>query len=75
MRALTLLLIASIPGAGALITVATDNGGTGYITDRTSNRVYSYDNLASRNGTIAPDRTLQGAATLLNDPWSLVILE
>jgi hypothetical protein len=45
--------------------VITDVNGVGYISDRVGNRVFSYDNLATRNGTITPDRTLQGANTLL----------
>jgi hypothetical protein len=51
-----------------LTAIAVDANGVGYIVDNTLNAVYSYDNIATRNGTIAPDRTLQGAATQLNGP-------
>ncbi|HOO17806.1 MAG TPA: hypothetical protein PLU99_11950, partial [Phycisphaerae bacterium] len=65
-----------VPGATDLTVIAVDSAGTGYIADRdTANAVFIYDNIATRNGTIAPDRTLQGANTLLQRPISVFISE
>jgi len=65
----------TVPGAGALTAIAVDSGGTGYVVDNTLSAVYSYDNIATRNGTIAPDRTLQGANTQLVGPIRVFLVE
>jgi hypothetical protein len=63
-------------GSGLINNIVVDNAGTGYISDRTANRVYSYTNLLTTgNGPKAPDGTLEGAATQLNGPYALLIVE
>lgn len=67
--------ILTIQGATALTGVHVDSLGTGYVSDGGTNAVYSFDNIANLNGTFAPDRTLQGANTLLGNPGQIFILE
>jgi hypothetical protein len=57
-----------VSGAGYLTAVAVDANGVGYIVDNTANAVYQYDNIATRNGTFAPDRTITGGNTQLSNP-------
>jgi hypothetical protein len=64
----------TVSGAGTLTAVAVDSNGVGYIVDSLANAVYSYDNIAARNGTFAPDRTLKGASTQLNKPIRVFLL-
>ena len=65
----------TVPGAGTLTAVAVDAAGIGYIVDNTLNAVYSYDNIATRNGSIAPDRTLKGVNTQLNRPIRVFLVQ
>ena len=63
--------ILTVPGSALLTAIAVDPAGTGYIVDATvpgGGAIYSYDNIATLNGTLAPDRTIQGASTQLNVP-------
>lgn len=65
----------TIPGAIQLSAVTVDSAGRGYIVDSVANRVYSYDNIATRNGTLSPDRTIAGANTQISGPLRLFLLE
>lgn len=65
----------TIPGAIQLSAVTVDGAGRGYIVDSVANRVYSYDNIATRNGTLSPDRTIAGANTQISGPLRLFLLE
>lgn len=65
----------TIPGVGLLGSITVDADNVGYISDRTLNRIYSYDNVSTRNGTVTPDRTIDGAATQLTNPNGLHLLE
>jgi hypothetical protein len=65
----------TVSGATLVQGVAVDSNGTGFITDVTANAIYSYDKIATRNGTILPDRTITGANTQLNRPNGLFLLE
>lgn len=64
-----------VQGAGTLTAIAVDSAGNGYIVDNTNDAVLGYDNIGTRNGLLAPDRTLQGAATQLNGPIRVFLLE
>ncbi|MBN1490035.1 MAG: hypothetical protein JXA69_08970, partial [Phycisphaerae bacterium] len=65
----------TVQGAGSLTAVAVDSSGNGYIIDNTANAMYGYDNIATRNGLLPPDRTLQGANTQLLGPIRVFLLE
>lgn len=65
----------TVTGAANITSIAVDSAGRGYITDIGAQAVYSYDNIATRNGALAPDRTLQGANTQLNIPIRTFLLE
>ena len=65
----------TVQGATNLTAVAVDTSNNGYIVDSTANAVYGYDNIATRNGTLPPDRTLQGANTQLATPIRVFLLE
>ncbi|MBP9026394.1 MAG: hypothetical protein KBH81_09660, partial [Phycisphaerae bacterium] len=63
-------------GAVQLNGVTVDGAGNGYISDPNagpSGAIYGYDNIATRNGTIAPDRTLTGENTLLGGPAAVFL--
>lgn len=64
-----------VQGAGRLTAIAVDSAGNGYIVDNTNDAVLGYDNIGTLNGLLAPDRTLQGAATQLNGPIRVFLLE
>jgi hypothetical protein len=55
--------------------VAVDSKGTGHVCDATANAVFSYDSIATLNGALNADRTIQGVQTQLSNPRSIVILE
>jgi hypothetical protein len=70
--------ILTIAGTGQLTAIAVDPNGTGYVVDATIagvGAVYSYDNIATLHGTLAPDRTIQGASTQLNAPIRVYFLD
>jgi hypothetical protein len=58
-----------------LTAIAVDAEGTGYIVDAGANAVFVYENVATRNGTLNPDRTIQGANTQLNQPIRVFLVE
>lgn len=66
-------LVAS--GAVVLYGIAVDSGGIGYLADLTGQAILVYDDIATRNGTFAPDRTIKGADTQLRSPIRLSIVE
>ncbi len=68
-------LILTIPAAGALTAIVVDSANTAWIVDETNARVYSYDNVATLNGSIAPPRTIAGANTQFNFPIRLFLLQ
>lgn len=65
----------TIPGAGQTTAIVVDSAGVGYIADQSSNAVYSYDGIATLNGTLPPDRTISGANTQFSKPLRLFLLE
>jgi hypothetical protein len=65
----------TVPNAGFLTSITVDSNGTGYIVDNAQSAIYEYDNIAARNGTEPPDRTIQGPQTGLNNPIRLFLLE
>jgi hypothetical protein len=64
-----------VQGAANLTAIAVDSAGNGYIVDLTASRVYGYNAIATRNGTLPPDRTLAGANTQLASPIRVFLLE
>jgi hypothetical protein len=65
----------TVTGAVNLTAIAVDQAGTGYIVDAGANAVYAYDDIATRNGALVPDRTIQGAQTQLNQPIRVFLVE
>jgi len=63
-----------VQGATALYAIAVDSQGAGYLANL-GNSVFSYDGIATLNGLLAPDRTIQGDNTLLNTPVHVYISE
>ncbi len=55
--------------------IAVDKNQTGYVVDRTANAVLVYDNINTRNGTFAPDRSITGAATQFAGPIRVFLVE
>lgn len=64
-----------VPGAEWIRGLAVDAAGTGYVVDYFEQAIYSYDGIATLNGTLPPDRTIQGADTLLDGPIEVFIDE
>jgi DNA-binding beta-propeller fold protein YncE len=44
-----------------------------YLTDSAANSVHVYDNASTLNGAVAPTRTINGAATKLNQPAGVAV--
>lgn len=65
----------TIPGAGFLTSITVGSNGTGYIVDNSRNAIYVVDAIATRTGTINPDRTIQGPRTGLDSPIRLFLRE
>lgn len=65
----------TVNGAAQLRAIEVDSSGVGYLADAGNNAVFSYDSIATLNGALNPDRTIQGAATQLDNPRALVLLE
>jgi hypothetical protein len=63
----------TIVGVQDVRAIAVDPAGTGYIADRFAAAVYVYDNISTRNGALAPDRTIQGSNTQLFGPNGLFL--
>lgn len=57
-----------------LTAIAVDADGVGYIVDNANNAVYSYDGIPTLNGSLPPDRTIQGDATQLSGPIRVFLL-
>jgi hypothetical protein len=68
------ILTVSVAGA-APTAIAVGPNGTGYIVDTANDAIYSYDSIATLNGTLAPDRTIQGAQTQLDTPIRVYFLD
>ncbi len=68
-------LTLQLPGVVFLTAIAVDAEGTAYIVDHGDNAVHSYDEIDSLNGTIAPDRTIQGLNTQLSGPIRVFLAE
>lgn len=64
-----------VPAATSLAAVEVDSAGTGYVLDSGAAAIYVYEKLATRNGTIPPDRTIQGQNTQLVGAIRLFLLE
>jgi len=66
-----------VPGAASFLTaIVVGSDGTGYIIDNVAaGRALIYNNIATRNGTIAPDRTITGPNTKLTSPIRAFLLE
>jgi hypothetical protein len=58
-----------------LTAIAVDSNDIGYIVDNVANAVYSYDGISTLNGTLNPDRTIQGVTTQLNGPIRVFLVE
>jgi len=67
----------TVPGAASFLTaIVVGSDGTGYIVDSVAaGRVLIYDDVATQNGTIAPDRTIAGSNTKLTTPIRAFLLE
>jgi hypothetical protein len=65
----------TVQGALEITAIAISIDGTGYIVDRTANAVWIYNNVATRNLTLAPDREIQGNQTRLEGPFGVFLLE
>ena len=65
----------TVPGSTGLTAIAVDSSGTGYLVDINADAVFSYDNIATQNGTVTPDRTIQGANTQLDEPIRVFLTE
>ncbi|HOW72085.1 MAG TPA: PKD domain-containing protein [Phycisphaerae bacterium] len=62
--------------ATSLTAIAVDSGGHGYVLDGGANSaVYVFDSIATRSGTLPPDRTIAGNATQLVLPQRLFFWE
>ena len=60
----------------SLTAIAVDSAGHGYVLDGGANSaVYVYDSIATRSGTLAPDRTITGPATNVVLPQRLYMWE
>jgi hypothetical protein len=55
--------------------IAVTKSGTGLVADRGNSAIYSYLNIAGRNGLLGPDRTLDGFETQLRGPRQLWVVE
>ena len=67
----------TVAGATTLTAIAVDSANNGYIVDNEAGTgaVYGYDNIATRNGVLPPDRTLTGGNTQLDGPIRVFLLE
>ena len=64
-----------IAGAVQPTAIVVDEAGVGYIVDNANDAVYQYDDVATRHGTLTPDRTIQGDATQMRHPDSVFLAE
>lgn len=49
--------------------------GTGLLADRGNHAIYSYDDIATRSGSVTPDRILDGFETRLRGPRQMWLVE
>lgn len=63
------------PAAVLTSAIVVDSQGTAYIVDNGTSAIYSYDDVASLNGALPPDRTISGVTTQLATPIRLYMLE
>lgn len=68
-------VILAVAGGSRITAIVVDAAGTGYIADYNANAIYQYDAIATRNGSVAPDRTISGASTQLMQPIRLFLME
>jgi len=67
-----------VTGAVSLTAIAVDKNQTGYLIDNAAaggGAVYAYDNISTKNGAFAPDRSITGAATQLAGPIRVFLVE
>ncbi len=55
--------------------IVVSKNGTGMVADRENGAIYSYDDIATKSGTLGPDRTLDGTDTQLRAPRQLWLVE
>ena len=65
----------TVAGASALSAIVVGSDGVGYIADPIGNSVYSYDNIGTLNGSLAPTRTIHGVDTKMSEPSGLYLVE
>jgi DNA-binding beta-propeller fold protein YncE len=70
---LTLIASGGGGGGGGGLVTTTPSGSVLYVVANLSNAVLSYNNANTVSGSTAPDRTLSGASTTLNDPRAVAI--
>ncbi len=68
------ILTVSVPGA-LLASIIVDREQNGYIVDAGNDAIYSYDAIQTRNGLLAPDRTIAGPNTQMNQPMRMFLME
>jgi hypothetical protein len=76
--AVTIASTLTVTGAANLTAIAVDRNQTGYIVDSNApggGAIYAYNNINTRNGAFAPDRTITGATTQLNLPIRVFLVE
>jgi hypothetical protein len=64
-----------VSGVQSLTAVVVDDMNTGYVLDVDADALYSFANLPSLSGTVAPDRIVQGGSTELSRPVRMFLLE
>jgi sugar lactone lactonase YvrE len=58
-----------------ITSIVLDSEGTGYICDFVLNAIYSYDDIATLDGELEPDRTITGTSSRVDNPVKLRLLE
>ncbi len=62
-------------GGPLLASIIVDREQIGYVVDAGSDAIYSFDAIHTRNGLVAPDRTIQGPNTQMNQPMRMFLME
>jgi hypothetical protein len=68
----------TVTGAVSLTAIAVDSHGTGYLVDNLAaggGAIMAFDNISTRNGAFAADRTINGASTQLAGPLRVFLVE
>ncbi len=68
-------LTLTVPGAVSLTAIGIDAAGTGYLLDSGANAILVYERIATRSGSVPPDRRIQGPNTRLSGPAGLFLVE